>query len=277
MVKEFTRVQGAIQTFIQSKELSEEGEKGTVSIRLWAERWGQISLELTHIMEHAEKMLDEIGLPVPYFCPSDHRRPTMKSDISLLQRIVPELQEEKNPEVFNKLVSDLSEIVDRINSYVFNKDSSLQQEVKNLHPNIWEEIEVRRREREGEFQEENIKIDFSSFSNDVKVIFPQSHLADILGNLFKDAINHGFEDGRRQEKKIVVSLTEEEESILLKFADNGKGMSSEECNRIFEKGKEEDKKYWHEGKAVIEKFGGSIMVNSEIGKGTTFQIKLLRR
>ena len=101
-------------------------------------------------------------------------------------------------------------------------------------------------------------------------------LANIFGNLFKDSLNHGFKDVNNPAKKITISLEESGEYILIKFADNGKGMSPEEVERIFKKGEEEEKRYWYEGKKVIEKFDGIIRVPPEVDKGTMFEIKLLR-
>jgi two-component system phosphate regulon sensor histidine kinase PhoR len=105
------------------------------------------------------------------------------------------------------------------------------------------------------------------------------HLMSVMYNLLDNAMKY-----RSAHPEIVVSLAKEGNDAVLKVKDNGPGIAAEYRNKVFEKffriptGDRHDVKgyglglsYVHE---VVQKHGGTIKVESEPGKGSTFIVKL---
>jgi two-component system, sporulation sensor kinase D len=82
--------------------------------------------------------------------------------------------------------------------------------------------------------------------------------------------------------KLVVEISQLEDTIMVSVSDTGKGLAKKNFNRIFEPGYTTKKRGWGLGlsltRRIIEDFhDGKIKVlQSEINKGTTFQIILKR-
>ncbi len=103
-----------------------------------------------------------------------------------------------------------------------------------------------------------------------------SYLELVWNNLLSNAVKF-TESG-----KISVSLKSENGKAVVKISDTGCGISSETGKRIFEKFYQGDTSHTQEGnglglalvKKVIDVIGGTIAVNSEVGKGTTFTVTL---
>ena len=98
-----------------------------------------------------------------------------------------------------------------------------------------------------------------------------------IENLVKNAI-----DAMKGRGKLIVEISQLENDIMINVTDTGKGISKKHFNKIFEPGFTTKKRGWGLGlsltKRIIEDFhDGKIKVlQSEIGKGTTFQIQLKR-
>jgi len=101
----------------------------------------------------------------------------------------------------------------------------------------------------------------------------------IVLNLISNAIK--FTD---KGDEILVSVKAENEFVEISVADNGIGIEDRNLNMIFERFKQVDKSLSRnsEGtgiglslvKSIVELHGGSIYVESEFGKGSTFTVKL---
>ncbi|MGH7475723.1 MAG: sensor histidine kinase [Longimicrobiales bacterium] len=100
---------------------------------------------------------------------------------------------------------------------------------------------------------------------------------ELLGNLISNAFKFTPEAGR-----IAVSADADRESLHLTIADSGAGIPPADLPHIFEKfyqaGSEARAKGSGLGlaiaKEVVERHGGSIRVESELGRGTTFHVLL---
>lgn len=96
-----------------------------------------------------------------------------------------------------------------------------------------------------------------------------------IENLVKNAI-----DAMRGKGKLNIQLKEEQKWVCILISDTGKGMTKGKFKKIFEPGYTSKKRGWGLGlslaKRIIEDYhDGKIRVfKSEVGKGTTFQIKL---
>jgi len=99
----------------------------------------------------------------------------------------------------------------------------------------------------------------------------------VIVNLLANAINYTEEGG-----KITVSSMIGENLAIITFADNGKGISTEELPNLFSKYKSYAKKFRQIGtglglylsKHIIESHNGTISVESEEGRGSIFTVKL---
>jgi len=95
-------------------------------------------------------------------------------------------------------------------------------------------------------------------------------LKEVFHNLIHNAIKHGKAD------RIEISSRKKKNNCIICVKDNGKGISGEDIDKIFNMG------YSKTGtgfgltivKKIIEAHGGGISVKSKVGKGTTFEIVL---
>ncbi len=107
----------------------------------------------------------------------------------------------------------------------------------------------------------------------------EEKVKQVLINLLANAINYTAKEGT-----IELSVEESDEFILFKVADSGIGISSEALPRIFERFYRVDKARSRDTggtglglaivKHIVEVHQGEISVDSELGVGTTFEIKL---
>ena len=123
---------------------------------------------------------------------------------------------------------------------------------------------------------QNIELDINSegyYFHDKKWI------AESLSNIIKNAIEHTDING-----KIKITLEETPMSISITISDNGEGIEKSELKNIFKrfyKGKNSiNPKSIGIGlslsKKIIEAHGGSITAESDLGKGTSFNIIFLK-
>ncbi|MGH9551715.1 MAG: sensor histidine kinase, partial [Terriglobales bacterium] len=106
----------------------------------------------------------------------------------------------------------------------------------------------------------------------------QLKLARCVDNLIRNALLHN-EPGI----KVSLSLRESENVFLITVKDNGKGISAEHLDHIFDQGyriEERNDEHEHEGlglnivKSFVESMHGKITVASEAGNGASFTIHL---
>jgi two-component system phosphate regulon sensor histidine kinase PhoR len=105
------------------------------------------------------------------------------------------------------------------------------------------------------------------------------HLTNIIFNLIDNAIKY-----TREVPEIVITTFNTAEGIMIEVKDNGIGISKENQRKIFDKfyrvptGNVHNVKGFGLGLsyvlAVIVKHGGTISVDSELGKGSTFRLHL---
>ena len=100
-------------------------------------------------------------------------------------------------------------------------------------------------------------------------------LRQVLINLFTNAIHAVDKNGT-----ITVTVEWSDDAVVLKISDNGKGISKENLKKIFEPFFTTKSPGEGTGlglfvtRGIIDKLGGNITVQSEVGKGTTFTVTL---
>jgi len=122
-----------------------------------------------------------------------------------------------------------------------------------------------------------IAFDIKIPDSDMQVNLNKQLYSWAIENLVKNAI-----DAMKGRGKLSIEITQLENDIMINVTDTGKGISKKYFHKIFEPGFTTKKRGWGLGlsltKRIIEDFhDGKIKVlQSEIGKGTTFQIQLKR-
>jgi len=123
----------------------------------------------------------------------------------------------------------------------------------------------------------NFEFDFDT--EDIKVYGDKLHLASVFHNLFDNAIKY-----RKGQPEIKLTIQTQKDKAIISISDNGIGVKKEDQSRIFENlyrvptGNIHNVKGFGLGlsycKNIINKHKGSIEVESTLGVGSTFTIKL---
>ncbi len=174
----------------------------------------------------------------------------------------------------NKRLGVLVESV--LRSAVLDKsEMGMSQDAINLHEIIEmaiQNIELQAKSRGG-------TIEKSLKAKTAEIIGDKIHLTNVVFNLLDNAVKYSGET-----PKIKVKTHSNDTCIVMEVTDNGIGIKKEDQKRIFEKlfrvptGNVHNIKGFGLGlsyvKAIIEKHHGTVSVQSEFGKGSTFTIQL---
>ncbi|MCF7815890.1 MAG: HAMP domain-containing histidine kinase [Candidatus Pacebacteria bacterium] len=128
-------------------------------------------------------------------------------------------------------------------------------------------------------QERKISI-VEEIQNKVFIRGVESDLQRLLSNVLKNALDYNIPDGSVQ-----VALKREGTNVLLSISDTGIGMSESVRTRVFDRFYKADIARMQKGsigsglglsivKEIIDTQGGTVIVASEVGKGSTFTISL---
>lgn len=126
------------------------------------------------------------------------------------------------------------------------------------------------------WDQKNIEID-TDIDEDVIISADSELLSLVWNNLFSNAVKFTDNGGR-----IFVKLKKENGCVVVTVADTGCGMSSETGKHIFDKFYQGDTSHASKSnglglalvKRVVDITDGEISVQSELGKGSTFTVKL---
>ncbi len=131
------------------------------------------------------------------------------------------------------------------------------------------------------FEKQKANVSFTREGNDFRINGGSAHLTSVIYNLLDNALKYSPTD-----PEIVVVLKEDVNNIILAVKDHGVGIAPEYKKKIFEKffrvptGDIHNIKGYGLGlsyvESVVKSHGGTITVESEIGKGSCFTITLPR-
>ncbi len=106
-------------------------------------------------------------------------------------------------------------------------------------------------------------------------------LAQIITNLVINATMHAF--GKNEEGSIHIDVEQQQESVVLIFRDNGKGISREQLDKIFDPFYTTRRGQGGSGLGLnivynlaTQQLRGTLNVDSELGKGTVFRLSIPR-
>ena len=166
------------------------------------------------------------------------------------------------------LVSELLELskIEQANHFKMSK--------VNLPQKVFNSVEVVHPLAE----KKNIKFNLQ-LEKDLYVLAEPSKLKQVMINLLSNAVNYSPENAQITVKTFLL-----DGECIVEIIDEGIGIAPEETERIFERFYRVDKARSRDSggtglglaivKHIIEVFNGEIEVESELGKGSTFRIKL---
>ena len=128
-----------------------------------------------------------------------------------------------------------------------------------------------------ESQIEKKELEIECDLEEISIVSSESHLEIVWNNLISNAIKFTEKGG-----KVGVSCKWVDGMATVEISDTGCGIDSETGKHIFDKFYQGDTSHSGEGnglglalvKKVIDTLGGEISVKSELGKGTTFTVRL---
>ena len=238
------------------------------------------------IGESINKMAEELSsvetLRTDFIANVSHEMKTplavMKNYGTLLQ--APDLPEEKRVE-YAKAITDASR---RLADMMTNILKLNRLENQQIYPNLTtfdlgEQLCESLLQYESTWERKNIEIE-TDIAESVHACADAELLSLVWNNLFSNAFKF-TEDGGR----VTLTLTMDETYATVKVSDTGCGMSAEVGAHIFEKFYQGDTSHATQGnglglplvKRVVDIMQGEISVESTLGIGTTFTVKIRRR
>jgi signal transduction histidine kinase len=264
-------------------DAAEEIMQGDLSARIELGKSVDPNNELCIVSEYFNRMAEELSgmetLRTDFISNVSHE---LKTPLSVMQNYATmlcdkNLPEEKREEYAKAIISaarSLSNMVTNIlklnklenqKIYPIVKPYDLGEQLCNCFvafEDVWED--------------KNIDID-TDIEDNITVTADPELLSLAWNNLFSNAIKFTESGG-----KISLSLKYDGENAVVKVSDTGCGISPEVGKHIFEKFYQGDTSHAAKGnglglalvKRVVDIVGGDIFVQSEVGKGSTFTVKI---
>ena len=208
----------------------------------------------------------------------------LKTPLTSIRIMLDNIEENPNMDekTRNEFIEEISRQIDWISSFVisllklakFDAGAIVMQDtqinVKKLIDNVINNLAIM-------IDIKNIKIE-EKIDEDVILRADYNWQLEALTNIIKNCIEHSKEDS-----KIKIEVENNSIFVKIKITDEGEGIAKEDLSHIFErfyKSKQVSENSIGIGlslaKTIIEKENGYIKVDSELGKGTTFEIKYLK-
>ena len=235
------------------------------------------------IIEHFNRMAEELSgletLRTDFIANVSHE---LKTPLSVIQNYgtllqSPDLTSEQRIEYAKAITASSRRLADLITNILKLNRLENQQifpAVKKF--DLGEQLTECLLDFENVWEEKNIDIDTDIEEN--IIIYSDSELLSLVwNNLFSNAFKFTDNSG-----KVIVSLKKENDKAVIKISDTGCGISPETGKHIFEKFYQGDTSHAVQGnglglalvKRVIDIVKAEISVQSEVGKGTEFTVKI---
>ena len=205
----------------------------------------------------------------------------IKTPLAVIQNFTkalqnPKLSKEKKEEYLKGLTIQTKKLSDLISNIL--KLNKLENQ--KIVPEI-EEFDLSELLRVSILSFENLiekkELELECDIDDMNIVSSKTMLEIVFNNLISNAIKFTEPHG-----KISISLKQDKTHATIKFKDTGCGISKEVGKHIFNKFYQGDSSHSSEGnglglalvKNVIDIIGGEISVESKVGEGSTFTVKL---
>jgi len=243
-IKEIAQLTGTVNNLAETLEKQEKLRK-----RLTADVAHELRTPLATLQSHVEAMIDGIW-------EADSKRlKSVHEEITRLGRMVGDLEKltrfESENMMLDKSEFDLSELI------------------RSILVNF-----------ENEYMNKNIEVAFEDKT--VKVFADRDKISQVIINLISNAVKFTGEGGN-----ISFIIDDNADNAVLSISDTGIGISQEDRLHIFERFYRADASRSRLtggsgigltiAEAIMEAHGGAISVESKIGEGTKFTIKLPKR
>ncbi|RZL14910.1 MAG: HAMP domain-containing histidine kinase, partial [Pedobacter sp.] len=201
---------------------------------------------------------------------------TIKGYIQVLERTAPD----NAPDKFNNTLGKVASYVERLNSLIEDllDVSRIQTGNIELHKTTFDFDAMINEAIEGlrtSATHHQIKLNGKTGA---QVIGDESHIIQVINNLLSNAVKYAPDA-----ETIEVSISNVSDYIKVSVKDFGLGMSTEDKKRVFERffrSGEIQKRFPGMGiglyicDQIIKNHGGTLWVESEIGKGSTFSFTI---
>ena len=257
--------------------------RGNFKVRLIPHHSYEEYDEFDFIKDDLNKMVEELSknevLKTDFIANLSHE---MKTPLSVIQNYAKALENESlQEELRKKYLIGLQESCKKISNLVTNILKLNKLENQKLIPeitrfNLSESLVNQVLQYEKIIENKNIDLK-CDIEDNIYINSEESYLELIWNNLISNAIKFTNDKG-----KITVSLNKVNDSYIVKVSDTGCGIDSNTGKHIFDKFYQGDTSHSKEGnglglalvKKVIDVLGGTISVESEVGKGTTFTVEI---
>lgn len=263
-------------------EATDKIATGDFSVRLDVDHSLSRYDEFDYIMENLNKMASELSrtevLHTDFISNVSHE---IKTPLAVIQNYATSLQNDnldaQTRKAYARTLESASKRLTALITNILKLNKLENQEIKPEYEtvNLTQTLAETVIGFEDLIERKGLELD-CDFDEDVIVVSSPAYLEIVWNNLLSNAVKF-TESG-----KIGVSLKKENGQAVVKVTDTGCGISAETGKHIFEKFYQGDTSHAQEGnglglalvKKVIDITGGTIAVNSELGKGTTFTITL---
>lgn len=129
-----------------------------------------------------------------------------------------------------------------------------------------------------EFETSGVEFSLKNIDKDIFVQGDSYRLEQVISNLITNALKYG------NKAPVIMEGEANKDFVIIKVTDHGKGIAPEHIDKIFQRFTRLEAKNYSAGlglglyitKAIVKEHEGKIKVESELGIGTTFTIKLPR-
>lgn len=178
--------------------------------------------------------------------------------------------------IISRQVSRLSSIIEDLLklSEIESTQGSLEKSLRALRPILQQAVEIALETHTGP----EVAVDLEC-PEDLELLLNANLIEEAVGNLLANAIRYCGED-----RRVTLKAESREEEVRISVSDHGCGIPKEHLSRIFERfyradeGRDRGKGGTGLGLAIVKHIakahGGSVVVESEPGRGSTFSIDL---
>ncbi len=277
--RELIKIQEELKRF--NEQLEEKVEERTAELRTEiAER-----KRIEKMLQKTNERLKELDiLKSDFLSTVSHELRTplaiMREGVSLcLDGVVGEITEEQKQLLFHtkenidrlsRLILDLLDIskIEAKKIVLWRKSTDMGEIVRKIQNNF-----------EQQMMKKKIRLEIHPPKSPLKLYVDEDKVTQIFNNLVSNAVQYTEADGQ-----IDIRIEDKKDIVECIVSDTGTGIAKEHIPKLFSKfeqiGRVEGPGYKGTGlglaivKGLVEKHGGKIWVESEVGKGTTFNFTL---